>query len=41
MNDKERSDVEPTGEEAPYRSPEEVAGKAGSTSTRPWAAAET
>ncbi len=29
MDDKERSDVEPTGEEAPYRSPEEVAGKAG------------
>lgn len=27
MTDKERSDVEPTDEEAPYRSPEEVAAK--------------
>ena len=29
MTDEERSDVEPTAEEAPYRSPEEVAGKKG------------
>ena len=29
MTDEERSEEEPTGEEAPYRAPEEVAGKAG------------
>ena len=29
MTDQERSDVEPTDEEAPYRSPDEVAGKKG------------
>lgn len=29
MTDEERSGTEPTGEESPYLSPEEVAGKAG------------
>lgn len=29
MTDEKSSEAEPTGEEAPYRSPEEVAGKAG------------
>ena len=29
MTDEKRDDAEPTGEEAPHRTPEEVAGKAG------------